>query len=221
MEIRTVVVVDDDLDFLRSIASMLKSAQYDVCAFGSASRFISECMQLSNVGCVLLDERLEDESGLEVYHQIHRRGIQWPVIVVTGYATVSLAVSALDSGVAYLMEKPVDIPVLMARIQRCIEESEDRRQQETWRETQQRRLDALTAREIQVVQMVADGRLNKQIARRLDVSLRTVETYRRQVLDKIGARSVADLVVFAVAVGIRDVSSFERISQRGPQHPPQ
>lgn len=214
MATQTVVVVDDDVDFRRSMAAMLQQAGYAARSYESAAQFFADCDQLSGVGCVLLDERIRGESGLEAYRQLRGRGVQWPVILITGHATVSLAVDALDSGVSYLMEKPVDGPMLLSRLEQCLEESQDQQRRQARQCEQQRRLETLSQRELQVVEMLADGLLNKQIAKRLDVSLRTVETYRKRVMEKTGAESLADLVVFAVSVGIRDASS------PGPAPPP-
>jgi FixJ family two-component response regulator len=198
-----IAVIDDDLEFSRSLRVMLEHSGYEVQTFHSAEEFLAY-RDSYKPACVLLDERMTGMSGLDAHRELQRRGCASPVVMLTGHATVPLAIRAFEQGMSYFLEKPVSRNDLLERVERCVARSEANAAEEQTRQKTQQRLAALSLRERQVAAMIAEGALNKQIAATLNVSLRTVETYRSRVSKKLQVSSNADIVAFAIASGLRN-----------------
>ena len=196
-----IAIVDDDADFLRSLQVLLQAADYHVRSFARAEEFLAGTDR-RDVSCVILDERMAGLSGLDAHRELRRLGHATPVVMLTGHATVPLAIQAFEQGVTYFLEKPVARAQLLDRVERCVASHEARQSTEACRKELLARLDLLSEREKQVVSMLAEGQLNKQIAATLRVSLRTIETYRKRVVRKLGVASNAEIVKFALISGL-------------------
>lgn len=190
---QTVFVVDDDTATRRSLSWMLESAGRRVEAFPSGEAFL-EAYRSDRGGCLVLDLRMPGMTGLVLQEHLTRRGIRLPVIMLTGYGEVAVAVQALQSGAIDFMEKPVD----EARLLKCIDTAfgldADRRRREQVRRTCASRIDRLTRREREVMTMVVAGKANKVVAYELGISQKTVESHRARVMLKLEVGSLADLV---------------------------
>lgn len=200
----SLAIVEDDLMMVRSLDLSLSSSGFKIYKFTDPLSFLDFLSQESpKLECVLLDERMPSLGGIETFLKMRECGCQAPAIMITGYATVDLTLSAIDAGFSYLLQKPVDNQELIERVQQICEDYNANVSDAIRQAEEQAIFDSLSQREKQVLASIANGRLNKQIATDLGVGLRTVETYRNRVLSKIGATCLADAVAFAISVGLR------------------
>jgi len=185
-------VVDDD-DAIRTLWRwLMESNGIAVQTFASAAAFI-QAYRRGDPGCLVLDVRLPGMSGLELQDYLRREAIEIPIVFVSGHGDVPTAVSAIKGGAVDFIEKPFDYREGLATVRRAIERDASSRQQRS-RQTQfAERLAALTGREREVMHRVIEGKPNKVIAEELDISVRTVEFHRANVMEKMGVASVAAL----------------------------
>jgi FixJ family two-component response regulator len=195
-----VFVVDDDASMRRSLEELLRSVGLDVSLFASAQQFM-EARRPDAPGCLVLDVRLPGMSGLTFQQELAKAGIALPVIFITGHGDVSMSVRAMKAGAAEFLTKPFDDQVLLDAVHQAIERDRARRRDAVSLAALKARFDELTPRERQVMERVAAGRVNKQIAADLGLSLVTVKVHRGQVMRKMQARSVAELVRMADRLG--------------------
>lgn len=189
----TVFVVDDDQSVRDSLRWLLESAAIAVETFSSAQKFL-DAYDRQRAGCLLLDVRMPGMSGLELQERLSREELSLPVIIITGHADVQMAVRAMKFGAVDFVEKPFNDQVLLECVQHAIHQ--DRRARDSHAETEdiRRRLAKLTPREREVLDMVIDGKLSKQIAVEFGLSEKTVEVHRAHIMSKMEAENVADLV---------------------------
>lgn len=189
----TVFVIDDDEAVRNSLRLLLKSLNLSVHAYASAQEFLPT-YHPRQAGCLLLDIRMPGMSGLELQQQLNLQGATIPVIFITGHGDVPMAVEAMQHGAFDFLQKPFRDQDLIDRVQRALERDALLRAQ--LRETDRIRehLDALTAREREVLDLMVSGKANKVMAAELGVSQRTVEIHRARVMEKMQARSLAQLV---------------------------
>ena len=195
---RLVHVIDDDDAVRDSLAFLLEAAGYEVQTYDSGLRFL-EGYTGEERGCVLTDVRMPGLTGLELAARLKSLGSRLPIIVLTGHADVPLAVEAMKAGVDDFIEKPFDDQVIIKSIEHALErhaahlagaaQGGEAEQSETLQ-----RLGTLSARERQVLQGVVGGKANKEVARELGISPRTIEIYRANVMHKMGAVSLSQLV---------------------------
>lgn len=221
---RTILLVDDNDDFRESAVWLLEALGFEVRAFGSPAAFLDApslpAPDAADV-CLLLDVRMPGLSGLQVHDALLARGIGWPVVYMTGHGDVPLAVEAMQKGACSFLEKPFQDAVLERTLEMAFERAARERVARTLaapphtpatlpgsaeppvpEETAESRLDpayarmldSLTPRERQVLDLVVAGLLNKTIGDRLGISIKTVELHRSRVMQKMGARSFADLM---------------------------
>jgi len=188
-----VCVVDDDAAARSSLRLLLKSLGLAAAAYESAASFL-ESYDPHQPGCLLLDIRMAGMSGLELQQVLNQRGCITPVIFITGHADVPMAVEAMQQGAFDFLQKPFRDQELLDRVQRAIAKDHSIREQLRGNETIRRRLESLTGREHDVLQLVASGAPNKIIAYKLGISQRTVEIHRARVMEKMNAESLAQLV---------------------------
>ncbi|MEM9187355.1 MAG: response regulator [Planctomycetota bacterium] len=200
---QTVFVVEDDLDTREAITDLLSPSGVKVRSFGSAEEFLGRYSS-NGPACLLLDERLPGMPGSELLRRLHADGIDLPTIVVTAYATTSYTVSAMRHGATAVLDKPCTEAILREAVSDALREDEKRRQREQAVVEAKQKLAELSDSERQVLQMVLDGTPNKQIARRLEVCVRTVEARRSRIYQTTGVNSVAELVRLCVAAGFID-----------------
>ncbi|MCB1725240.1 MAG: response regulator transcription factor [Gammaproteobacteria bacterium] len=194
-----VFVVDDDQAMRNSLKWLIESVGVHVESFSSADEFLSQ-YQPSRSGCLVLDVRMPGMSGLDLQEHLAKRNIQIPVVVITGHGDVPMAVRAMKSGAVDFIEKPFNDEVLLDAIRRAIAHGEQQRSHHSEHLQIQQRLQNLTPREYEVMEMVTEGRSNKEIANTLGVSAKTVEAHRARVMEKMQAGSLAELVRMVLAV---------------------
>ena len=189
----SVYLVDDDPDVRDAIAFLLEAEGLEVKAFGDPRKML-EVVDADARGCLLLDVRMPGMDGLELHQALKKRGVAMPALFISGHGDIPLAVRAVNAGALDFIEKPFDDEVLLERIARAFELDARRSASETETAGIRRRLDQLTSRERDVLEGIVDGKLNKQIADALDISVRTVELHRGRVMEKLQATNAADLV---------------------------
>jgi two-component system response regulator FixJ len=194
----TVHVIDDDDAVRDSLAFLLASAKIPSVTYSSAKAFLA-ALNKDATGCVVTDIRMPEMSGMELLQQLGADGVRLPVIVITGHADVPLAVEAMKLGAADFIEKPFDEETLLAAVRSAL----DRQKHDDRRDSQQSRARALvatlSAREKQVLEGLVAGHPNKTIAFDLGISPRTVEIYRANVMTKMHAGSLSELVRMALS----------------------
>jgi FixJ family two-component response regulator len=191
-----VFVVDDDPSMRRSLEALLRSIGLDVILFSSAQEFM-QAARPDAPGCLVLDVRLPGMSGLAFQQELSKAGIALPVIFITGHGDVAMTVRAMKAGASEFLTKPFDDQVLLDAIQAAIERDRERRRDVASLAKLTARYQELTARERQVMKLVVAGWVNKQIAAQLELSVVTVKVHRGQVMRKMQAKSVAELVRMA------------------------
>ncbi len=189
----TVFVVDDDEAMRDSLQWLLESMNFNVATFASGEAFLA-AYTARQPGCLVLDVRMPGMSGLELHDRLNAVEVTLPIVFITGHGEVPMAVAALKKGAIDFIEKPFAETDLLEVIERCLELDARRRQERAEREKARQKLASLTPREREVMDMVVAGKLNKIIADSLDISIKTVEVHRARVMEKLEARSVADLV---------------------------
>ncbi len=190
---QTVYIVDDEEPVADSIAMLLKSVGLNTRTFADARDFLKQ-YQPEMSGCLLLDVRMPKMGGLELQDELNRQRCALPVIFITGHGDVPMAVEAMRAGAMDFLQKPFNDDELIRRVQRALEEESQQRAVLRQREEIERRWEDLTEREREVAQRIADGQANKVVAIELGISERTVELHRARILQKMGVRSLAQLV---------------------------
>jgi len=190
---QTIYVVDDDEAMRDSMTWLLEGEDYHVACFDSAESFL-KARRDDMRGCLILDVRMPEMSGLELHEKLEALGSQLPVIFVTGHGDVPMAVSALQRGACDFIEKPFHNEDLLSRIVRALELDSQLSARRQRNGAISHRLDQLTQREREVMKLVVAGKLNKQIADELNISMKTVEAHRARVMEKMGVRTLAELV---------------------------
>jgi two-component system response regulator FixJ len=195
-----VFIVDDDEAVRSSLRLLLKSVGLVPVALGSAREFLDK-HDPAQPGCLVLDVRMPEMSGLELQEQLNLRGAVVPVIFITGHGDVPMAVEAMQAGAFDFLQKPFRDQDLIDRIQRALEKDRANRAVLNERSLIRQRLESLTPREREVLTMVTSGKPNKVMAADLGVSQRTVEIHRARVMEKMGASSLAQLVRMFMDLG--------------------
>ena len=189
----TVFVVDDDDAVRESLVFLMKSIGLKAESFSSAQAFL-DSYNAARAGCLVLDIRMPGMSGLELQDKLIQMGSILPIIFITGHGDVPMAVKAIKAGAADFVQKPFRDQELIDRIREVLEEDSHARAEKLQRTEILRRMETLTEREREVMGQVVDGKANKVVAIDLNVSQRTVEIHRANVMEKMKARSLAQLV---------------------------
>lgn len=190
----TVYVVDDDADVRDSMRRLLESQDYRVEAFESGEAFIAK-YDPNAIAVLLLDQRMPGGmTGTEVQDHLIARKATIPIVFLTGHGDVPIAVNALKKGAADFLQKPVKIEILLPLIAKLLNEARENRMQSERQSLNEAMLSKLTPREQQVLERIVAGRLNKQIADDLGISIKTVEAHRASIMDKTNSGTVADLM---------------------------
>ena len=195
-----VFVVDDDPSVRRALDSLLRSVGNDVCLFASAQEFM-QAPRPDAPACLVLDVRLPGMSGLAFQQELAKASVGLPVIFITAHGDIPMSVRAMKAGAVEFLTKPFDEQALLDAIHAAIERDRARRRDAATLAELSARYHELTEREKQIMQLVVAGRVNKQIASELGVSLVTVKVHRGQVMHKMLAKSVAELVRMADRLG--------------------
>ncbi len=197
----TVHVIDDDEAIRQSLAFLLQAAKLEVKTYSTAMAFLDALPDAAS-GCVITDVRMPGMSGVDLLRRLKELKIGVPVIVITGHGDVALAVEAMKVGAVDFLEKPFDDDVLLASVQSALKRQDGETKRHTERLEIEGRLAGLSNRERDVLGGLVAGRANKQIAFDLGISPRTVEIYRANLMNKMKAGSLSDLVRMALIVGI-------------------
>ena len=196
-----VYVIDDDPAMRDSLDFLLGAAGFSVRLFDSAQDFLDALANL-DAGCVLTDVRMPGIDGMELLRKLNSGARKLPVIVMTGHGDVPLAVEAMKLGALDFLEKPFDDERLVGMIETALAQKETGSKSEALSADMAARVASLTQRERQVMQGLVTGQSNKTIAREYDISPRTVEVYRANVMTKMQAGNLSELVRFAIRAGV-------------------
>ena len=193
-------VVDDDASFRKSIYRLLSVSGYRVVLHESGERAL-ENISNADRGCILLDLQMSGLNGVELQERLEKVGNALPIIFISGHGDISASVRAIKAGAEDFLTKPVSKDVLLGAITRALEHYDQGQEHVSLVNSLRARFGTLTARENEVFALVVLGRLNKQIAHQLGTAERTVKAHRHSIMQKLGARSVAELVSIAVKIG--------------------
>lgn len=191
MSQQMIAIVDDDENVRESLGELLDAAGYTVHSFPSAQQFLASGA-LEPYSCLVTDVRMPDMDGIALQEELTRRGVRFPVIVITGHADVPLAVRAMRAGATDFIEKPFKPDTLLSAVQHAL--ASGSRTSAPVDPKVAQRMAELTAREREVMDLMVHGHPNKVIAQKLDISFRTVEVHRSRILAKMEAENVAELV---------------------------
>ena len=188
----SVYIVDDDKDVLRSLKAVLSAEEFDVKTFDSGEAFLESCDRLT-AGCVVLDVRMPGLDGLQVQDELTRRGLRIPIIFLTGHGDIPMSVRAMKAGAFDFLQKPVAADSLIARVYGALRENQKDLKRLSATNDARDRLSRLSQREEEVLAVLLDGRTNKEAAKHLNLSPRTVEIHRKNIIAKTGTRSLIEV----------------------------
>lgn len=194
-------IIDDDEAVRDSLVFLLESAGMRAIAHSSAVRFLAALPDLA-AGCIITDIRMPEMSGLELVRALNEKGVRLPVIVITGHGDVPLAVEAMKAGVMDFIEKPFDDELILSSVRAGLRRLSGATEREIQNHEIIARIDTLSTREREVLEGLVAGQPNKIIAHELGISPRTVEVYRANVMTKMRASSLSDLVRMALLAGL-------------------
>ena len=195
----TIHIVDDDPSMLKYLSELVSTINYKSETYDSASDFLGSYRD-DGIGCLVLDLRLPGISGLELQQQLTSKNIDLPVIMISGFGDISTAVKAMKSGVLDFLEKPFKGQDLLDLIHNAVNKHKTDRHINNTQNQSLKLIESLTKREKEVMELVTTGILNKDIAKQLKISIKTVEVHRSNVMDKMAVSSVADLVRISLEV---------------------
>jgi RNA polymerase sigma factor (sigma-70 family) len=196
-----VFLVDDDAGVRRALGRVLRAGGLRVETFASAADLLGE-VDAREPSCVVADLRMPGLTGLDLQDELARRGLDLPLLFVSGRADVSSSVRAMKAGAVDFLEKPISDTELLAAVKRALSRSREQLEARRERDILEARLARLTPRERQVFALVASGRLNKQVGAELGTTEKTIKVHRARVMEKMEAESLADLVRMAGRLGI-------------------
>jgi len=203
--IPTVFVVDDDPSIRESLSLLLSSAGYSVNTFASAKELLESEHSTSGPACLVLDVKMPGISGLDLQKELTSRNYAIPVIFITGHGDIPMSVQAMKKGAVDFLSKPFDDGQLLDAVKVALLKDSQARSDLNEQKHIMQRLDSLTTRENEILTYLITGMLNKQIAYELKISERTVKAHRKQVFDKMGVNSMAELVRLTEKVGVKPV----------------
>ncbi len=189
----TVFIVDDDESLRRSLTRLIRAEGFIAESYDSAKAFI-EREPFSGVGCLLLDVRMPGISGPELHNELLERNVSLPVVFLTAHGDLPTGIGAMKKGAVDFLQKPVDDELLLQTLRQAVQHHTTQQSQELQIQGLESRLATLSRRECEVLKHVIDGRLNKQIADDLGISIKTVKVHRGHVVEKMAVRSLAELV---------------------------
>ena len=201
-----VFIIDDDHSVRRSLERLVQSVGLVAKSFASAKEFL-QSGHGKETGCLVLDVRMPEISGLELQETLARSGILLPIIFISGHGTVPMSVRAMKAGALDFLQKPFDEQDLLEAVYRAIDRCRQAREERQEVEILQARVRSLTPKEYEVFAWVITGIPNKNIADKLDTAEKTVKVHRASIMKKMGAQSIADLVRMAEKAGIHPLPS--------------
>ena len=205
-----VFVVDDDPSIRESLGLLLSSAGYDVKHFASAKEFLEFERGTQGPACLVLDVKMPGLSGLDLQKELKSRNIIIPIIFITGHGDIPMSVQAMKKGAVDFLPKPFDDGDLLDAVKEALLKNSQTLADLDEQKHILQRMDSLTMREHEVLTHLITGMLNKQIAYELKISERTVKAHRKQVLNKMGVDSIAELVRMTEKVGVKPASPSDQ-----------
>jgi len=196
-----VYVVDDEVDVREGLKDLFESVGLEAQVFGSAAEFLSKKLP-DEVSCLILDVRLRGVSGLDFQAELAARQIRIPIIFITAYGDIPMSVKAMKAGAVEFLTKPVREQDLLDAVRAALDRDRSRREFDQETQDLRTRFEGLSTRERQIMTLVTSGLMNKQIAGEIGVSEVTVKVHRHNVMKKLGAKSLADLVRIADLLGV-------------------
>jgi FixJ family two-component response regulator len=209
-----VVVIDDDPDVREGLKALFQSVNLESRAFKSAPEFFRSKLP-DQVSCLILDVRLPGLSGLDFQAELAKVNVNIPIIFITGFGDIPMSVKAMKAGAVEFLTKPIREQDLLDAVRAALDRDRMRRKSEEKIQDLRARFDALSAREQEVMSLVASGLMNKQVAAEIGIVEVTVKVHRHNIMKKLGARSLADLVRMADALGLsRSNDKAERAARQ-------
>jgi two-component system, LuxR family, response regulator FixJ len=197
----TIFVIDDDASVRKSLARLLDSAGFSTESFASADEFLKR-ERFEGIGCIILDVRMPGLSGMDLQEELNKADYGMPIIFVTGHGDIPMSVQAMKKGAVDFLPKPFDEDQLLDALRKAIEKDMQAKAERAGARDILGRMEQLTPREYEILQYLITGMLNKQIAFKLGIAEKTVKIHRSRVFEKLGTRSVAELVRMAEKAGI-------------------
>jgi len=189
----TVCVIDDDVVLLQMMQDLISTIDVRVLTFSSAKEFLAE-YRPTPCQCLICDIRMPEINGLELQKHLNTMKIAIPTIFISGFAEVEIAVMAMKHGAFDFLEKPFSKQLLLGKVQAALDASGEHFQQTRHEKTREARLSLLSARELSVVNLVVQGKTSKEISELLDIKLRTVESHRSRIFEKLHVKSTVELL---------------------------
>jgi two-component system response regulator FixJ len=196
----TIFLIDDHASVRDALREMLAVLGYSVKAYESADTFLA-MVDKREPGCIVADVRMPGTDGIGLVRELSRRGIAMPIVLISGHADVPMAVAAIKAGAQDFIEKPVDDTKLVAAINRALAQSAEQQDLQKSQSVLEARFARLTPRQIEIFDLVVEEFTSHAIAAKLNISVRTVESYRAEVMEKMQAESIAGLVRQAIRLG--------------------
>jgi FixJ family two-component response regulator len=196
-----VFLVDDDASVRRALTRLLRTAGLEVVSYPSADAFLAEANG-DRPSCVVADLRMPGRTGLDLQDELRRRGLELPLLFISGHADVTSSVRAMKGGAVDFLEKPISDVALIEAVQRALARHREQQTAQSEQAVLEKRLARLTPRERQVFALVASGLLNKQVGYELGATEKTIKVHRGRVMEKMEAESLADLVRMAGRLGL-------------------
>ena len=205
-EVPTIFIIDDDLSVRRSLSLFLMSAGYNVEVYSSAEEYL-ERETYSEAGCLILDVNLEGKSGLELQEILVKRDLSLPIIFITGKGSIRMSVHALKRGAINFLEKPFSRDELLKSVSEALLLSSNINTEKEEIRSARRLIESLTPREYEVCRYLLSGMLNKQIAYELGISVSTVKIHRHSISEKLGVKSIQEIIRISDKAGIVPVGN--------------
>lgn len=202
----SIFIVDDDLSIRSSLGMLLESAGYHVTCFSSALEFLNSELIHNKNSCIVLDVKMSGLSGLDLQKELRSINCITPIIFMTGHGDIPMSVQAMKDGAINFLAKPFDDDQLLDSIIEAISLGKESYEKQSSIDQINQKIDKLTPREHEVLKHLIAGLLNKQIAYELNISERTVKAHRKQILDKMGIKSMAELVRLTEKIGIEPIN---------------
>jgi FixJ family two-component response regulator len=197
----TVFLLDDDPEMVKALTRLLRAKRFEVRGFTSVRAFLDACRP-EDTACLVLDVTMPELDGLELQRHLTHQGILIPIIFLTGHGDIPMSVRAIKAGAKDFLTKPVDAAALVQAVRAALQVAETRRQTITETAELAARLATLTPRELEVMEHVVAGQLNKQIAADLGTGEQNIKLHRAHIMKKMGVESLADLVRAAERLGV-------------------
>lgn len=208
-----VAIIDDDASVLASLARLFASSGYKTRAFSSAQEFL-DCPDVDGVACIVSDLQMPGITGLELQESLLQKLPAVSIVFVSGHGNIGASVAAMKAGAVDFLEKPVDAETLLAAVERATQRTQERKTNLAELGQLKNCFATLTPREREVFALIAAGLLNKQVGAHLGAAEKTIKQHRARVMDKMGAESLAQLVIMAERLGVRPVVDASKATGR-------